>query len=105
MSSISGEARSAARFKLKETPEGLDELFTTYREIVNYLITYAHENNITSFYRLKEETYKGLRERYPELPSHYIYTACQMATSIYKSYRKRKRREGFIDGILEGSKQ
>ncbi|WP_456398660.1 RNA-guided endonuclease InsQ/TnpB family protein, partial [Palaeococcus sp. (in: euryarchaeotes)] len=41
---------------------------------------------------LKKETYKELREKYPQLPSHYIYTACQMATSIYKSYRKRKRK-------------
>jgi len=81
-----------ARFKLKEVSEGLDDLFSTYREIVNFLITYAHENNITSFYRLKKETYKNLRERYPELPSHYIYTTCQMATAIYKSYRKRKRK-------------
>lgn len=80
------------KFKLKETPEGLDDLFTTYREIVNFLITYAFESNITSFYRLKKETYKSLREKYSKLPSHYIYTACQMATSIFKSYRKRKRR-------------
>ena len=78
------------KFKLKETPEGLDDLFTTYREIVNFLITYAFESNITSFYRLKKETYKSLREKYSKLPSHYIYTACQMATSISKSYRKRK---------------
>jgi len=81
-----------ARLKLKEVPEELDYLFSAYREIVNYLISYAYENNITSFYRLKSETYKILRRRYPELPSHCIYTACQMATSIYKSYRKRKRR-------------
>jgi len=80
-----------ARLKLKEAPKGLDRLFTTYREIVNYLVNYAYKNNITSFYRLKEETYKTLREKYPQLPSHYIYTACQMATSIYKSYRKRER--------------
>ena len=59
---------------------------------MNYLINYAHENNITSFYRLKGEPYKILRRRCPELPSHYIYTACQMAVSIYKNYRKRKRR-------------
>ncbi|KQH81426.1 transposase, partial [Thermococcus thioreducens] len=81
-----------AKFKLKETPEGLDELFQTYREIVNFLITHAFENNVTSFYRLKKETYKGLRKEYLELPSHYLYTACQMATSIYKSYRKMKRK-------------
>ena len=81
-----------AKFKLKETPEGLDELFSTYREIVNFLITHAYESNITSFKRLKKEKYKELRKEYPELPSHYHYTACQMASSIYKNYRKRKRR-------------
>ncbi|NJE62103.1 RNA-guided endonuclease TnpB family protein [Thermococcus sp. 21S7] len=81
-----------AKFKLKETPEGLDELFETYREIVNFLITYAFENNITSFYRLKKETYKSLRRGYPELPSHYLYTACQMAIAIFKSFRKRKKK-------------
>ena len=81
-----------AKFKLKETPEGLDELFSTYREIVNFLITHAYESNITSFKRLKKEKYEELRKEYPELPSHYHYTACQMASSIYKNYRKRKRR-------------
>ena len=81
-----------AKFKLKETPEGLDDLFRTYREIVNLLITYAFENNVTSFYRLKKETYKGLRKEYHELPSHYLYTACQMATAIFKSFRKRKKK-------------
>ncbi|ASI98140.1 RNA-guided endonuclease InsQ/TnpB family protein [Thermococcus celer] len=83
----------AAKFKLKNPPNGLDGLFQTYREIVNTLITHAHENNITSFYRLKKETYKKLRKEYSELPSHYLYTACQMATAIYKSYRKRKKKE------------
>ncbi len=81
-----------AKFKLKGTPEGLDALFSTYQEIVNFLITYAFENKVTSFYRLKKETYKSLRKEYPELPSHYLYTACQMATAIFKSFRKRKKK-------------
>ncbi len=81
-----------AKFKLKETPDGLDDLFSTYREIVNFLITHAFENNVTSFYRLKKDTYKSLRKEYPELPSHYLYTACQMATAIFKSFRKRKKK-------------
>ncbi|NJE05734.1 transposase [Thermococcus sp. M36] len=79
-----------AKFKLKEAPEGLDELFKTYREIVNFLISYAFENNVTSFYRLKKETYKSLRKEYSSLPSHYLYTGCQMATAIFKSFRKRR---------------
>ncbi|MCA6212978.1 IS200/IS605 family element transposase accessory protein TnpB [Thermococcus bergensis] len=81
-----------AKFKLKTEPEGLEDLFSLYSDIVNFLLDYAFENNITSFYRLKKETYKGLRREYPDLPSHYLYTACQMVTSIHKSYRKRKRR-------------
>ncbi|BAD86031.1 probable transposase [Thermococcus kodakarensis KOD1] len=81
-----------AKFKLKNPPEELNDLFSTYREIVNHLISYAFENNVTSFYRLKKETYKSLRKEYPELPSHYHYTATQMATMIYKSYRKRKKK-------------
>jgi putative transposase len=40
---------------------------------------------ITSFKRLKVEKYLSLL-------SHYIYTACQMAFSIYKSFRKLKKR-------------
>ncbi|WP_297435405.1 transposase [Thermococcus sp.] len=80
------------KFKLKTIPDGLDDFFQTYRGIVNFLITHAFENNITSFYRLKKETYKSLRKEYPELPSHYLYTACQMVTSIFKSFRKRKKK-------------
>ncbi|HDH44992.1 MAG TPA: transposase [Thermococcus sp.] len=89
---LSETIKLTAKFKLKDVLEGLDNLFSAYREIVNFLITYAYESNITSFKRLKKETYKELREKYPQLPSHYIYTACQMGTSIYKSYRKRKRK-------------
>ncbi|MEB2792486.1 MAG: transposase [Caldisphaeraceae archaeon] len=81
-----------AKFKLKEIPNGLDDLFSAYREIVNFLISYAYENKVTSLYRLKKETYNGLRKEYSELPSHYLYTACQIATTIYKSYRKRKKK-------------
>ncbi|MDK2784076.1 MAG: hypothetical protein PWQ32_1665, partial [Thermococcaceae archaeon] len=81
-----------AKFKLKNSPEELNDLFSTYRGIVNFLISYAYENNVTSFYRLKKETYKNLREEHSELPSHYHYTATQMATMIYKSYRKRRKK-------------
>lgn len=89
----SEKIKLTAKFKLKNPPNGLDNLIQTYREIVNTLITHASKNNITSFYRLKKETYRSLRKEYPELPSHYLYTACQMAAWIYKSYRKRKKKE------------
>jgi len=73
-----------ANFKLR----GLipESLFSTYREILNNLIEYASTKRITSFRRLKAERYCELRVKYPSLQSHYIYTACQMACSIYKSF-------------------
>jgi putative transposase len=78
-----------AKFKLDgEVDEGL---FETCRSIVNELLDYAHSKGITSFKRLKSEKYHELRQKY-NLPSHYIYTACQMACSIYKSFRKLKRK-------------
>jgi putative transposase len=82
--------RLTASFKLSgPVPEGL---FSAYREILAGLLEYASEKGITSFKRLKAEKYRELREKYPRLPSHYLYTACQMACSIYRSFRKLKRR-------------
>ena len=79
-----------ARFKLNGEVD--ESLFEMYKRIVNELLDYAHSKGITSFKRLKAEKYRELRQRYSKLPSHYIYTACQMACSIYKSFRKLKRK-------------
>jgi len=79
-----------AGFKLNGPPP--EDLFTTYLEVVGELLDYAHAKGVTSFKRLKSEKYHELRAKYPTLPSHYIYTACQMACSIYRGFRKLKRR-------------
>ena len=79
-----------ARFKLDG--EMNESLFETYKAIVNELLDYAHSKGITSFKKLKSEKYHEMRQKYPELQSHYIYTACQMACSIYKSFRKLKKK-------------
>jgi putative transposase len=79
-----------AGFKLDgPIPEGF---FSTYREVLSDLLDYAWANEITGFRRLKAEKYRELRAKYPSLPSHYICTACQMACSVYKSFRKLKKR-------------
>jgi len=79
-----------ARFKLNGKVD--ETLLEMYKRIVNELLNYAHSKGITSFKRLKAEKYHELRQRYSKLPSHYIYTACQMACYIYKSFRKLKRK-------------
>ncbi|MHA1606111.1 MAG: RNA-guided endonuclease InsQ/TnpB family protein [Candidatus Freyarchaeota archaeon] len=83
--------RLTASFKLPPQTR-LGSLFTIYKQILNELLGYISFRNISSFKRLKKEKYYELRHKYPDLPSHYVYTACQMACSIYKSFRKLKRK-------------
>jgi putative transposase len=78
-----------ASFKLDGSfPESL---FSTYREVLGQMLDYAWAKGVTSFKRLRSEKYYELRARYPSPPSHHLYTACQMACSIYKSFRKLQR--------------
>ena len=77
--------RLVANLKLEGDSTSVEPLFSTFISMVNELLRFAHENRITSFKRLRANKYYEFRQRHPKLPSHYIYTACQMACSIYRS--------------------
>jgi len=91
------EIRLTARFKvdLVDVDEAviseIYRLFEEYRWIVNELIEYAHSHGIASPRRLWYAKYHELRQKYPTVPSHYIHTACRLATSAYKSFIEMKR--------------
>jgi len=68
------------------------ELEEMYREILIELVDYGFRNNIDSFTRLKKDKYHELRRRFPQLPSHYIHTACQDASARIKSFNKLKKK-------------
>ncbi|MEM0118735.1 MAG: hypothetical protein QXV32_09860 [Conexivisphaerales archaeon] len=79
------------RFKLEPQAEHLailDELFKTYSKMIEACLDSVMRLNITSRQRLHEAIYKELRMKYPNYPSHYIYTAITQALSIFKSYRR-----------------
>jgi len=84
--------RLTARFKVNLTDveeaviSEIYRLFEEYQKIVNELIEYAHSRGITSPRILWYAKYHELRQKYPTIPSHYIYTACRLAASIYKSF-------------------
>jgi len=69
----------------------LVELEEMYRNMVEQLVMYAIRNNIRSFTRLKALKYREMRNLYPQLPSHYVYTACQDASTRAKSFLRLKR--------------
>jgi putative transposase len=68
------------------------ELEDLYRQVLIELVDYGFRNNTDSFTRLKRDKYRELRGRYPHLPSHYVHTACQDASTRIKSFNKLKRR-------------
>jgi transposase, IS605 OrfB family, central region len=67
------------------------ELEGMYRNIVEQLVLYAVNNNITKFTRLKAEKYREVRSLYPQLPSHYAYTACQDAAERAHSFLRMRK--------------
>ena len=69
----------------------LIELEGMYRNMVEQLVIYAVRNNIKSFTKLKALKYHEMRKLYPQLPSHYVYTACQDASTRAKSFLRLKR--------------
>ena len=54
------------------------ELEGMYRNMIEQLVSYATRSGITGFARLKALKYGELGAQYPQLPSHYAYTACQL---------------------------
>ncbi|MBP1449817.1 MAG: hypothetical protein JZD41_07425 [Thermoproteus sp.] len=76
----------------KRKIEMLRELEERYEEILRRVVEFGLKHKITSFARLKGEVYREIREKYRDLPSHYIYTACQDAAARLKSFKKMRRK-------------
>ncbi|MEM0472693.1 MAG: hypothetical protein QXX84_07350 [Sulfolobales archaeon] len=72
------------------------ELEGMYRNTVEQLVIYSAREGITSFIKLKALKYREMRNLYPHLPSHYVHTACQDASTRVKSFLKLKK-EGSTD--------
>jgi len=75
----------------RRTFRALVELEGIYRNMVEQLVLYAVNNNVTKFTRLKAEKYREVRSLYPQLPSHYAYTACQDAAERAHSFLRMKK--------------
>ncbi len=68
------------------------ELEEIYKNILVELVDFGFRNSIDSFMRLKRDKYHELRKKFPQLPSHYIHTACQDASTRIKSFNKLKKK-------------
>ena len=72
-----------------------DALMYIYRvngEMLVEALEYMWGNNTTSWTRAKKVLYKKFREKYPDIPSHYIHEAIRDASQRLKSFLKLKRK-------------
>lgn len=76
----------------KKKYEVLRELEETYKRMITELVEFGFKYSVKAFTGLKKHLYRTLRERYSQLPSHYIHTACQDASTRIKSFMELKKR-------------
>ena len=70
----------------------VNALFAKYRKLVNFALNRAMEEKVTSHQKIRKLIYQEAKKMFPKLPTHYIYTACQVSAWIFKSWRKKRRR-------------
>jgi len=68
------------------TYRALAEVEREYSQMLRELVDFAYEHGITSFVKLRAAKYEELKDRHPDLPTHYIYTACRDAVTRVKSF-------------------
>ncbi|BDR92928.1 RNA-guided endonuclease InsQ/TnpB family protein [Vulcanisaeta souniana] len=74
------------------TYSALKEVEEEYREVLEEAINYGLSSKTASFTRIKAGIYGEEREKHKDLPSHYIYTACEDASERLDSFEKLKKR-------------
>ena len=76
----------------KRKYEVLRELEGMYKQMVTELVEHGFMHGIKSFTGLKKRMYSVLRGRCPQLPSHYVHTACQDAATRIRSFLELRKR-------------
>ncbi|MGC9122255.1 MAG: RNA-guided endonuclease InsQ/TnpB family protein [Thermogladius sp.] len=72
--------------------EVLGYVYRAYGDILVESLEYMLSKGTTSWMKARKELYKVFRERYRELPSHYIHEAVRDASQRLKSFLKLKKR-------------
>ncbi|MEM2661507.1 MAG: transposase [Nitrososphaeria archaeon] len=81
-----------------EANSGTEKLLRDFRDMINFCIEYALKNNITSYARLRKSVYQEWKLRW-DYSTHFCHSACLVATSMLKGWRRLKRK-----GVAKGEK-
>ena len=70
----------------------LKHIYEVYGKVLTKALEYMWSNNISSWTKAKKMLYKKFREKYPNIPSHYIHEAIRDASQRLKSFKKLKKK-------------
>ena len=76
----------------KTKTDALRYIYQVYGRILVETLEYTWSNNTASWTRAKKVLYKKFREKYHDIPSHYIHEAIRDASQRLKSFLKLKRK-------------
>lgn len=74
-----------------ERNEIVHKLLEDFRDMINFCIKKAIENNATSYAKLRKLTYEEWKKRW-DYSTHFCHSACKIASSMLKSWRKKVRK-------------
>ncbi len=74
-----------------ERNEIVQRLLEDFRDMINFCIEKADEDNITSYAKLRKLVYEEWKQRW-DYSTHFCHSACKIASSMLKSWRKKVRK-------------
>jgi len=74
-----------------ERNEIIQKLLEDFRDMINFCIEKAIENNVTSYAKLRKLVYEEWKQKW-NYSTHFCHSACKIASSMLKSWRKKVRK-------------
>jgi len=74
-----------------ESNNEIRKLLEDFRDMVNFCINKALQNKVTSFAKLRKLVYSEWKQKW-DYSTHFCHSACRVATSMLKSFRRLKRK-------------
>ncbi|XRO76016.1 hypothetical protein ACO3TA_03955 [Methanocaldococcus sp. 28A] len=70
----------------------IENTIKAYKEILSIALNYSLKNKIKSHIKIRKGIYEEIKNKYSNLPTHYIYTASQDVSTRIKSFISMKKR-------------
>ncbi|MHA1626450.1 MAG: hypothetical protein ACTSYT_00965 [Candidatus Asgardarchaeia archaeon] len=74
-----------------ESNDEIRKLLEDFRDMVNFCVDKALQNKATSFAKLRKLVYSEWKQKW-DYSTHFCHSACRVATSMLKSFRRLKRK-------------